>query len=207
MSRVYRCTIRAKHLDGTLVEPSVHYQTDLQPLGDEPDPSDVAAGLWGHWGSACLQCLPDSVKVDELVVVEQVLPPAIGVVGSFPVGLVGSHQIFTNEDLPHGLVPILNVRSDTSSRNARGHFSLACPGSKNDLSQGKWSGGMVTAYNAFAALLDDDLSLGSVLPSTLRPVVFSRTRMQREQDPFTFKVIAVTPNATPHWLRSRMTNP
>jgi hypothetical protein len=70
-----------------------------------------------------------------------------------------------------------------------------------------WDGTMLAALNAFCALLDDQLELGTLIITDLNPVVYSKTRHQRSEDPFTFRVTGATPNAKVHWLRSRMTTP
>jgi hypothetical protein len=51
------------------------------------------------------------------------------------------------------------------------------------------------------------MSLGSILPTTLNPVVYSRTRHLRDTSPWTFRVTNVSVNPAPHWLRSRTTSP
>jgi hypothetical protein len=75
------------------------------------------------------------------------------------------------------------------------------------VSYDSFNGALLTAGDAFCALLDDVLTLGTLTPTDLRPVVYSRTRRQRSEDPFTFALTGATFNRTPHWLRSRMTTP
>lgn len=207
MSRVYRCTFQCTYPDGTLVEPSLHYQTDLPPLGDEPDPDDVAAGIYGHLGAEYLQTMPSEVTLHDLVCTEQVIAPAIGAQGSHHVGLVGTATVAT-ADLPRALVPLMNIRTDTVSRSARGHVFLCGPGDKTKLVAKIWQDAWMTgAYDPFAAKIADDITLGSTLPSTLHPVIYSRTRNARSETPFTFKVVSAAVKVTPTWLRSRNSTP
>jgi len=75
------------------------------------------------------------------------------------------------------------------------------------MSGNQWTSAFKAILGTLAALLDDDMSLGSVDPSTLHPVVYSRTRHMRGLSPYTFKVTSATVNASEHFLRSRMTSP
>lgn len=207
MSRVYRCTFMATYADGTLVEPSLHYQSDLPPLGDEPDPDDVASGLYGLLGADYLQTLPPGVTLHDLVCTEQVIAPAIGVQGSHHVGLPGTGTAGA-EDLPRELVPILNLRTDTVSRSARGHIFLCSPGDKTKLVARDWQQAYIDAvYAPFAAKLSSSYDLGAVTPTHMHPVIYSRTRHQRSEDPYTFQVVSAALKVRPTWLRSRATTP
>src|SRR5580765_4917410 len=128
MARVYRATIRGHYTDGTLVQPSLHYQTDLDAGQNEPDPSDVAGEIWAHIGAAVTTLWPTIVILDELVVAEQVLKPNIGVAGSHNLGFAGGLPV-ASEDLPRELVGIINLHTGTSSRSARGYTTLPGGGS------------------------------------------------------------------------------
>lgn len=206
MSRVYRATVHAEFNDGTLIEPSLHYQTDVPTGGDEPAPADVADGIWGVWGTQFLACCPPTVSVHDLVVTEQVLPPDTAVQGSKHVGLNGS-IIGSGTGLPRGLVPIINLHTDTVSRNARGHICMPSPLDNSFLVGNNWSSGMIAALDALAAKLDDSFDLGTIIITHVNPVIYSRTRRVRGQSPWTFRVTSASTNHVPHWLRSRMTSP
>ena len=75
------------------------------------------------------------------------------------------------------------------------------------VSNNVWSGSGLTALNALAAVLDDSITESGTFPCTLVPVVYSRTRAQRAETPFSFDVSSVTLNPRVHWLKSRMTTP
>jgi len=113
----------------------------------------------------------------------------------------------TEGDLPRELVALVNLHTATSSRSARGYITLPGPYSEGYLTGKNWAGTYATAGNAFADLLDDTFTLGSALPSTVRPVVYSRTRRIRNFTPYTFHVTGATFNTRPHWRRSRGTSP
>jgi hypothetical protein len=189
------------------MEPSVHYRTDVPPLGDEPAPDDVATGIDGHVQAALRAVLNAPDIYEGTLVREMVLPPAIGVAGFHANGSTGN-LVGGNDQLPRGIVPILNVHSATSSRSSRGHLCGPSPGRDNVFGTTRlWSTTYQALLEAFAELLEDTLSLGSVTPTNLIPCVYSRTRHVRATPPFTFDVTEVSVNPNPHWLRSRTTSP
>lgn len=207
MSKVWRLTFKCDYADGTLVEPSLHYQSDVAPLGDEPDGDSVADAVYTHLGADFLQSLPTVVTLHDLVATEQVVPPAIGAQGSHHVGLPGI-GISGAQDLPRELVPLVNMRTNTVSRSARGHIFLCGPGDKSKVVDRKWTDAFIAgAYQGLVDKLDDQLTLGAVNPTHLNPVIYSRTRHLRDQDPFTFGVVSAAVKVRPTWLRSRGTSP
>lgn len=207
MARTYRCTLQAHYSDGTLVEPSLHYQTDLPDLGDEPDPSDVATGIWGHLGAEWQESCPTYVHIDSLVVTEMVVPPLIGVGGEHVVNADGTGSAGA-EDLPRELVPLVNVHTDTRSRSARGNLRLAGVGDKSKIIARTFQAAYVTAvYTPFINKIPDEIDLGSLVITRLNPVVYSRTRHLRGETPYTFRVVGASLNPKPKWLRSRGTSP
>src|SRR5215469_17598113 len=204
--RIYRATVSCTHSDGTLVMPSLHYKTDPPPLGDEPAPDDVASAIWGLIGDQLRACTTSDVTFHELVVTEEVVPPDLGVAGSFG-GLGAGTGVFSDEALPHGLVPVLNLHTATRSRSARGWFRPASPGKASVVNGNVWTSAYMTILNNLAAVLDDDADMGSLTTTHLQPVVYSRTRHLRSEDPYWFDVTSGSANPRCHWLRTRMTNP
>lgn len=196
------CTLN----DGTLVEPSLHYQTDLSDLQSEPDPSDVAGEVWAHLGTQFRACFSNHCTVHELVALEETLPPAIGVAGAHSVELAGT-LTGSGDQIPSGLVPLINIHTDTRSRSARGWMFMPSPKYADEVSANVWGSGFTAVVNNFTALLDDVLSIGSINPSNINPVVYSRTRRSRAESPYTFRVISASLNPTCHWLKRRMTSP
>lgn len=207
MARIYKATIRCHHSNGVLVEPGLHYQTDVAPAGSEPDPDDVASGLWSHIGANFQAATVDDITIDEVVVVEQVLKPIIGVVGVHPVGGPGLMAGGTNA-LPKELVPIIHFHSAAHSRSARGWSFLGGPLNSGRLAAGGvWDGTMTAALDGLVNALKSSYTLGTALPTHVNPVVFSRTRLQRNQEPVAFAVTDVTYDTHPTWLRSRESAP
>lgn len=206
MSRIYKATVQAHAPDGSLVQPGFHYKVDVPGGGSEPPANDVADSIWSKWGTAFLAACTDQTHVDSLVVTEMVVPPDIGAAGAHSVNANGTMSI-ADTDLPAGLVPILNIHSDTRSRSARGYTVMPCPYGVTKLHLGKWSSAFLSALGTLTALLDDTITMGGTFPPTLVPVVYSRARHLRDDEPFAFNVNTVVANATPHWRRSRMTVP
>ena len=206
MSRTYRATFRSTYGDGTLVQPSLHYQTDLNTGGSEPDPSDVAGEIWAHLDDNILTAWPAIVTLHELVVTEQVVPPAIGAVGAIQINQPGLLPV-SAEDLPRELVGIINIHSGAATRSGRGYFTLPGAGSELYTSARQWTQAYFNQAIALAALFDDSLSIGAVLPAAIHPVVYSRKRHRAGLTPYTFRVQTATFNVRPHWRRSRGTTP
>jgi len=206
VARIYKATFKCVHTDGTLFQPGLHYQTDLTDLTDEPNPDDVAAGIWGHVGLAFQAITTASTVITSLDVREQVIPPAIGVAGTHVVDAVGTH-IDGDNKLPKGMAAVVRLKTSTSSRSARGYLEPPPMADSAVLVAEKWSTTYVALLTTFADLLNDTLDLGGTLPSQLHPVCYSRTRHVRGTAPYTFQVTAAIVNDTPHWRRSRMTSP
>lgn len=207
MSRVYRVSIRGTSETGALVMPGWHVQTDVPTGGDEPDPSDIANTIWSHLGTALLSATPNVVHVDELQLVEQVLPPDIGVAGAHTVNSYGTMPAGSGNQLPDGTVAVYDIHTGVRSRSSRGWMLWPGPANSSYLIHNEWSSGYMGYANAFAALLDDSVDVGTVFITHVNPVVYSKTRRQRLESPYTFRVTSVTVNKRAHWLRSRMTSP
>jgi hypothetical protein len=206
VARIYRLQFDCVTDLGTLVMPSLHYQTDVPAGGDEPDPSDVASAVWSHLGSAFKACFSSHTTVTSVAALEEVLPPDIGVAGTHTVGEAGT-LAGSGDSTPDAMTVLVNLHTNTRSRSARGWLHMPPPRWADRLSVSGWDGTMMTAIGAFAALLDDQLELGTLIITDLNPVVYSKTRRQREEDPFTFRVTSATGRTAAHWLRSRMTAP
>lgn len=207
MARVYKCTIHATHSNGTLVQPSCHYQTDVGDIGSEPNPDDVARLFWQHIATPYLTIQPTALTVHELIVTEEVLKPAIGVVGAHLVGLTGFSA--TGADAtPLALVPLVNLHTQTHSRSARGWQFLGSLQNATHLDAGgNWEATTVAAIQDYANKLAESFGVGDVNVTTCKPVIYSRTRHQRGQSPFVFPVSSAIVNPRPTWLRSRRSSP
>lgn len=205
MSRVYRATIRADR-GGILEYSSLHYQTDVPPLGGEPDPDDVANGVWGVIGTQFLALCPTTTHVTDLVVTEETLSPDIGAQGVYTINQDGILSVGSSE-LPTGICPVVRLRTATHSRSARGWTRPPGPRNATHINGNVWATTYKTTLDAYAAVLDNSFDLGSVTPTHVNPVVYSRTRRLIAAEPWTFRVTAGDASPVPHWLRSRMTLP
>jgi hypothetical protein len=209
MARTYRATFKCVDLDnGALLEPSLHYQTDLSTGGSEPDPSDVAEGIFSKCGNEFLNVCSTRIRCDGLLVRSEEIP-ASGIlpVEAFKVVAIPGVLAVAEGDVPRELVGIVNIHTATSSRSARGYITLPGPYSEGYITNKNFAGAYATAAHAFADKLDDTFTLGLVSVATVRPVVYSRTRRLRNFTPYTFNVTGATFNTRPHWRRSRGTSP
>lgn len=206
MARTYRATIKCLQPGGVLCEPSLHYQTDLATGADEPDPADVADGIWSVIGTTFKAAVSSSTLIQELLVVSEELPPDLAVGASKVINEVGTGAT-GSPDAPEGMVPVINLHTAVRSRSSRGWLMLPGPLLKGAIDGNFWATGFQSAYNAFAAVLDNSFDLGTVIITHVNPVVYSRTRRQRAQTPYTFKVTSATANHQVRWLKSRLTAP
>jgi hypothetical protein len=205
---VYKATINAKVTStGALVMPSFHYKTDPPPLGDEPNPNDVADALWSHFGTAALACMDSGISVQELILTEEVLSPDIGTSGVHTVGANGTRSTGAGHAVPRGITQVLDRHTGVRSRSSRGWTMWPGPLGSDDIAGNLFASGWDTAIDALCALLDDHLDIGTVTTTRVTPIVYSKTRRQRAENPYTFDVTTVTANRVPSWLRSRMTAP
>ena len=200
----------AHHGNGVLVEPSLHYQTDVNLLEDEPAPDDVASDLAGKLASPFRAMSRTELTLDSIVVREEVLKPAIGDVGAFNVAGAGT-GLSGSITAPHALVPVFDLHTKTHSRSARGWMMGPGPGASlfSGANGDNWdaSAGLVIAFQNFAALLDDTVAFGGIGTGHYNPVVYSRTRHARGNTPYTFKVTLATLNPQVRWLKRRLTAP
>lgn len=206
MSRVYRITFKGTHYNGTLIEPSLHYKTDVPAGGDEPDPNDVAQGAWATIHSALVAASPNDVHFSEVSARQMVLPPEIGAAGSYtPPDAAGG--ITPDEQVPLAVVPVINLHSNVASRSGRGWFHLASPRKSTYITQSQWTTTYLTLLQAVADAATESFELGSVIITNCVPVVYSRTRHVRAEDPFAFDVVSATVQPQCRWLRSRLSSP
>lgn len=208
MARVYKTTFMCHDGGGILYQPGLHYQTDLSAGGSEPDPDDVANAIWGQVGIPFQQATATAIFCDELVVTEQVLKPAIGVGGAHPVAS-GGLLALGDTKLPGAMSALLSWHTNVHSRSARGHTFMPNPFNSLDLAaNGVWSTTFLAQLQGFANACLGHFTVGSApFETTIRPIVYSRTRHVRGETPFTFEVSGVTVRSQPHWLRSRTTAP
>jgi hypothetical protein len=206
VARIYRLQFECVTDIGTLVQPSLHYQTDVPLGGDEPDPDDVAAAVWGHVGTTFKNCFSSHTTVTAIAALEEVLAPDIGVAGTHTVGEVGT-LAGSGDSMQDSVCPLINLHTAVRSRSARGWMFMPPPRWSDRWSVVGWDGTLQADLAAFCAQLDDVIDLGTLIITHLNPVVYSRTRRQRATSPWTFRVASATARTKAHWLRSRATAP
>lgn len=209
MAKVYRFQYEGHWDDGVQVITGLHYQTDVPPLGSEPNAADLLAGIDGHLRTAFLAMHHSSFVVDSAELREEV-DPASGAVPAAASLAVNTGGVFSGGTiaLPDALCAIIKLRTDAALRSARGYMAITSPRQTANLSTSRqWTGTFLTALQNFAALLDDDISAGSFAPTVLHPVVYSRTRRGLQLSPYTFKIVEGIVRTVPSWRRSRMTAP
>lgn len=207
MARTYRATVKMHGTsDGVLMQPSWHYQTDVATGQSEPAPNDVADGIWSLISADWRSLTPTNVVIDELVVVEQVVPGDVPTAGVKTINLAGLASSYIGEN-PRELCPLFNLHTATRSRSARGWFHFASITASTLLNGGNWTSGFLASLGNIAAKMDDSFDLGVAFPTHVNPVVYSRKRHILGQTPYTFRVTSATVNPHPAWLRSRRRSP
>jgi hypothetical protein len=207
MARVYKAVFNCSLTDGSLILPTLHYQTDLSFIGDEPSPTSVAGGISTLLQAAFRACIPSAVTLHAISVTEEVIKPAVATGGSVNVELGGTLAAGSGNSLPNGCTVLINRHTETRSRSARGWFHMPCPINSSHVNGNNWGASITTPCNSLAGLLDDSFDLGTVDITHVHPVVYSRTRHQRGQEPYTFRVVNASVNPKVKWLRSRMSSP
>ncbi len=207
MSDVYKLTIKMTDTDlGVVMQPSLHYQSEIDLGGSEPSAADVASGAYDVWGTHLRAAMMSCVRIDSVDAVTEVIPPDIGRAGSFTAGVLGTLSTGAR-DAPSGACAIITKKTGTPSRSARGHFSLPGPRSTSFYSAQNWGGTFVTAATTLLGDLDDSFDIGTITAAHMHPVIYSRTRHLAGLTPYTFRVTGATLRSQIHWLRSRMTSP
>lgn len=212
MAKIYRCSYVTYDNSGTQYVNTFHYQTDLNsPDDDEPDISDVAGAVDSHLRTYYLACVPVSLTTSSLESREELpkgspdIPSAFSISINTPGTLVNA-----NSFLPVAQASIISIKSAAAIRSGRGYVAMPSPRDSTYMASGgtlAQSGTYWNALTAFAARLDDSLSVGTISPVTVWPVVYSRTRHQRGVEPWAFHVTEATPKRYPKWRRSRTTAP
>jgi hypothetical protein len=188
------------------VQPTLHYQTDVPISGSEPDPSDVASGIWGLVGATLKATAANDVTFTSVDVAEQLPPGQIGAAGTFAISS-GQGTVVPNSQLPYATVPLINLHTGVASRSSRGWVHLTSPRLSTYVGNDVWTAAYLNLLNLFGATLDDSFDLGTLQITHVNPVVYSRTRHLRGQTPFTFRVKSASANPQVRWLRSRLSSP
>jgi hypothetical protein len=211
VAKVWRISFESFNDNGVEIINTLHYQTDLGSLETEPSGSNVVDAVHDHLTTAYRACLPTTYTLNSLEAREEVMPSSgdVPASGTKTVQLPGTVTV-TGGIIPDAMCAIVKLRTDAAIRSARGY--LAMPNGRSSIILGtdlRWAtaGGWWTGLTAFAALLDDSFDTGGVGAVTLNPVVYSRTRRARQQEPYAFPVVEAVVTREPRWRRSRTTAP
>jgi hypothetical protein len=203
---VWRATIRGSYSDGTLVETALHYRT-IPPIGgDEPDPNDTAAGIWGFIGTQYTDWLDPDLTVHDLVLTEEVLPGEVPRGGSHVVNQPGDADT-SDAPLPRAVTMVMNKRTGTHTRSGRGWLAYPFQPDGSHVDGNRWNDAALADIAGLMDRLSSSFTEGEALETTVQPCVYSRTRALAGEDPVFFDITSVTANARVHWLRSRATTP
>lgn len=211
-NRVYKLTWVGTYADGVVTSNGLHYETQPPTLGDEPAPVDVLNKLDTELTTLYRNCLPSAITVHAITLAECLSPAEIAG-GSVPHGAAKELELAgtlspADTKIPEAIAAIIQLRTGVPLRSARGYIALPSPlGSASLTNGGLWTGSTKSAYDAFAAKLDDDYEIGTVAVTSIVPMVYSRTRHDRGVSPWTFQVEAATLVNKARWRRSRTTAP
>lgn len=186
-----------------------HIQTDVPPLGDEPDPSDVLDGFDGHYTSYLTPCIPDTVELVALQLRQLVSPGSSDVPVAAEKSLSGNGQgEGAAGTVSTSVCQILGLTTNAALRAARGYMALPSPFYAEQMAdENHVSGSQVSALNAFGSQIETSFDLGSVSVTHANPVVYSRRRDALSLDPFTFRITGHKVNTRVMWRRSRVSIP
>jgi hypothetical protein len=211
VSKVWRLSWVSSTDGGVELMNTQHVQTDLGIGEDEPSAANVADAIDDHYRDAYKDLLSTNFTLVSLET-RECLPTSstdvpeshtttINEAGTLAVGTLG---------LPNEICGLIKLKTAAASRSSRGYIVPPSPQSITALDTGRlWAtaGGYWAALQAFAALLTDVIDTGGVGAVDLNPVVYSRTRHNASEDPFTFQVTQAIATRVPHWRRSRSTAP
>ena len=206
VANIYRCAWRSTWFDGVEVVNTFHVQTDVGFGGSEPDIADVADDLDDALRTKYKALIWDSSTLDDFTLTEELADgdssiPAQHVIS---IAAAGTHNP-SDETAPTEICALLQLRTAVASRSARGRMFLPpCVNALYYVRDAWAAGGQLTAITTFA---DELISTHNVGSTDVNTVIYSKTRRDRTEDPFTFKVTSWARDARPHWLRSRSSAP
>jgi hypothetical protein len=203
--RTYKCALRCSRA-GVLYISTFHMQVIPESGFSDPDPNDVASGIWGHIQTEFINVTPDNMSIDDLIIDEAVNPPDIGANGSHTIS-VGGSLVATGNRLPDALCANINWQTGVSSRNARGWMHPPPPGGSNYINENQWTGPYLGLVDALGAKMVGEIDFGSFFPARGTFVTFSRTRFKELQSPWYWNIQSHKTNPSAKWLRTRTTAP
>jgi hypothetical protein len=219
VATVWRFTVGGTSGDGSQEwNSTMHYQTDTGTLEGEPGANDVLDTIRHHYGSGgagdgmerWLAIVPATVKLTFVRVYEELAPGSTAIAGGAETTSNFSGNVAViDAGLPFALCPWVKFTTGIASRSSRGGSHLAPTIDQNHFGA---NGLFDTTLSYWSAIVDlanhmkESLSIGGSGPfegSALNPVIYSRTRRERELSPYTFRITGASPSQVPRFLRRR----
>jgi hypothetical protein len=210
VSKIWKWSIKGEYNSGVQTVNSLHFVTQVAEFGSEPSAHDILVAVNTKLYNPFLNVCPTSWN-QTLSEVSEVLAP--GDLTGIPEGAAGSAGgtgNFSEGDhiLPEALTCIVSLQTGVPRRWARGYIALPCPKNSGALTNlGRWTGSYLTTVQTLAALLDDTYSLGSVNPTVVLPIAYSRVQHARGADQPWAQITSGVPRTVAKWRRSRLSAP
>lgn len=218
MAKIYRLEVSGVQQElAVLFMSTMHYQTDVPLAGSEPSVDTVLTQLQQHYSTSGtgLQVWRNATysdcKLTKIAVREEVDPSGDDVPAEAAVDLdLTGNLTASPNSLPVPACAWVKFKTGNATRSGRGGTHLPPISSSSVLDS---VGRIVSTsppwapYVALAAAMLDVLD--DVFSSTgdIKPIIYSRTRRARGQEPFTFDLTSATVDTNVHWLRRRQTAP
>lgn len=195
----------------------MHYQTDGEIGAGEPSAGDVLTELIEHYGAGgdgegmerWRVAIYPSVKLTFAAVYQELDPTSTDIPGAARRELALDGEAANGTELePFAICPWIKFGTGLASRSARGGTHGAPAIATYTLDDGGLFDHGTAWFSALVALagyMKDrlDSPFDGFVGVDLQPVIYSRTRRARGQDPFTFDLTSATPSVVPRFLRRR----
>lgn len=200
-----RAAFRGKNnLTGALVVNVIHVEADV--LTSPPNYANIADDIATWLAAKWVLMLPVGYTLLDVTVTEETYPGSTPAQGISVRNSQGARTT-PDTDLDVGLCQILQLKSATPKRYARGHiFAPPAISSSEAKAGGVWDPlkPYASAVGGFGQQLTPGFSAGS---TTYSPIIFSTTQVKKGLTPFVFPVVAAVATPVMHMLHSRQTSP
>lgn len=206
---IYAFTYQSTSSGGVIYDNTLHYVTQPPLEGSEPAAADVLSVIDTALRTSYKACLNTQVTLLSATLSERVQPGSgdVPVGAALEIGDAGTGPTYDGKVSP-ALCCIIQLKTGVPLRSARGYLAMPSPEASTAMaSSSKFTGTYLTGLDAFAAKLDDDYEIGTVSVTSVIPVVYSRTRHARGQNPPWFQVEAGVVRNAQRWRRSRLSVP
>jgi len=209
VSKIYKWSVYGLFGDNVQTVNTLHYVTQVPEFWSEPNADDLLTGISDHIADAYAAANSSAWHATRQDLTE-ILPPGDL---SLPAGATrafGSSGSLTggNASIPEAITCIISLRTGVPRRWARGYMAMPSPLNQTYIdSSGNFSSAYTTAVNTFAQLLNDELTFGSVNPTVLKPIIYSRTQAALASPQPWAEIKTCVVQSKPKWRRSRLSAP